>query len=73
MNLLNFMSEHVILAFFIICSIYHAVVLPFKLVAKLLNRWMRHMNIMAKGWPPIHLDADGDWKPEKDNNYNIKR
>jgi hypothetical protein len=24
------------------------------------NRWMRHLNIKAHGWPPAHLDADGD-------------
>lgn len=22
--------------------------------------WLRHRNIVAKGWPPAHLDADGD-------------
>ena len=25
------------------------------------NRWLRHKNITAKGWPPSHLDADGDF------------
>lgn len=24
------------------------------------NRWVRHLNIKAHGWPPAHLDADGD-------------
>lgn len=28
------------------------------------NRWMRSRNIAARGWPPAHLDADGDFKPE---------
>lgn len=23
-------------------------------------RFMRHLNIRAQGWPPPHLDADGD-------------
>lgn len=64
MELLKFMDEHWILGFFIICSVYYAVVLPFKLTASLLSRWMRHKNIVAQGWPPAHLDADGDWKPE---------
>jgi len=31
---------------------------PFRLV----NRWIRHRNIVAKGWPPPHLDADGDFQ-----------
>lgn len=25
------------------------------------NRFMRHLNIRKAGWPPSHLDADGDW------------
>lgn len=32
------------------------------------NRLVRHLSVRSKGWPPSHLDADGDWKPEKDNN-----
>ena len=24
------------------------------------NRFMRHLNIRAAGWPPAYLDADGD-------------
>lgn len=27
------------------------------------NRLLRHLNIRKAGWPPSHLDADGDWKP----------
>lgn len=30
------------------------------------NRWLRHKNITAQGWPPAHLDADGDFKPDDD-------
>ena len=28
------------------------------------NRTLRSRNIANAGWPPEHLDADGDWKPE---------
>lgn len=28
------------------------------------NRLMRHLNIRKAGWPPAHLDADGDFKSE---------
>lgn len=28
------------------------------------NRLMRHMNVRKAGWPPAHLDADGDFKPQ---------
>lgn len=27
---------------------------------KIINRWIRHRNIAVAGWPPEHLDADGD-------------
>ena len=33
------------------------IALPFKVV----NRFLRHLNIRRAGWPPTHLDADGDW------------
>lgn len=26
---------------------------------------LRHLNIRKQGWPPAHLDADGDFKSEK--------
>jgi hypothetical protein len=28
------------------------------------NRTLRTINVAINGWPPEHLDADGDWKPE---------
>jgi hypothetical protein len=27
------------------------------------NRVLRSINVALRGWPPVHLDADGDWKP----------
>jgi len=27
------------------------------------SRFFRHLSIRKAGWPPEHLDADGDWKP----------
>ncbi len=33
------------------------------LVFRLPNRIIRSANIRAAGWPPAHLDADGDFKP----------
>lgn len=35
-----------------------------ELVFRCWNRFLRHLNIRAKGWPPAHCDADGDPKPE---------
>ena len=28
-----------------------------------LNRILRSINIALRGWPPAHLDADGDFRP----------
>jgi hypothetical protein len=33
---------------------------------RLWTRLMRMLMVSKHGWPPEHLDADGDWKPEKD-------
>jgi hypothetical protein len=29
------------------------------------NRLMRHLNIRKHGWPPAHLDADGDFEDDQ--------
>lgn len=34
-------------------------------VAIVINRIFRTMNIWMRGWPPPHLDADGDWRQDK--------
>lgn len=37
--------------------------------ARLLNRLLRTIKVACRGWPPSHLDADGDWPPPpKDKN-----
>lgn len=35
-------------------------------VIKLLCRALRTINIALRGWPPPHLDADGDFRPDAD-------
>jgi nucleoside recognition membrane protein YjiH len=32
---------------------------------KIWSRFMRMLMVRKHGWPPNHLDADGDWKPEQ--------
>lgn len=49
----QFMSEHPTAAFFIAWVLAWAFVSPFRL-------YFRSRNIQAQGWPPDHLDADGD-------------
>lgn len=34
-----------------------------KLVFRIYNRSMRTINIVSRGWPPEHIDADGDFRP----------
>lgn len=61
---LAFMDESPFLSFFLALIIGHTLVAPFRYAFKAYNRRLRSRNIAAKGWPPAHLDADGDWKPE---------
>ncbi len=38
------------------------------LIFRIYNRFLRFFIIMFRGWPPIHLDADGDIKVEEKQN-----
>lgn len=38
---------------------------PFHYLFLSWNRWLRSRNIKAAGWPPPHLDVDGDFAKEK--------
>lgn len=50
---------------FLLLSLLYSLFTSFVLlVVRLVNRWIRHLNIKQHGWPPAHLDADGDFKPE---------
>jgi hypothetical protein len=35
---------------------------------KIISRFLRSINIFTRGWPPSHLDADGDFKQETTTN-----
>lgn len=62
MTIWEFMGKHPILTFFLAWLIAEAACWPFKLA----NRWIRHRNILAHGWPPAHCDADGDLVKRKE-------
>lgn len=70
MSIYEFMIESpattLILALFALIALGFVLTLILSLTFKPFNRWIRHKNIVAKGWPPPHLDADGDFKPEGD-------
>jgi len=59
-----FMSDSPVLTFFLVVGI--GVMLE-TILKFCINRPLRAMNIRKHGWPPEHCDADGDFKPEPDN------
>jgi hypothetical protein len=56
MNIFEFMTGSPWLSVGMALILAYIIAWPFRLV----NRWIRHRNIAARGWPPPHLDADGD-------------
>ena len=62
MTIYQFMGDHPILTFFLT---YMSLSICVEYPLKIINRWIRHRNIIKCGWPPPHLDADGDWRPDK--------
>lgn len=61
MNLYQVISDSPWLTFFLLMSITSC-------VGHCWSRLMRHLNIRKHGWPPEHLDADGDFPrtPDQD-------
>lgn len=58
-ELLTFMGNHPWLTFFMTYILG-------EVAFRIINRILRTIKVLFRGWPPAHLDADGDWKPEKD-------
>lgn len=54
-EVLKFVGENPIFTFFALWLVLGAARFIF-------NRTMRTLNVGLRGWPPAHLDADGDWK-----------
>lgn len=63
-EIFQLISEHYVLSFFLLMSTLWTADKVLSWPFRLINRWIRHRNIVAHGWPPDHLDADGDFKPE---------
>lgn len=60
-----FAEQHWFLTFVLIYCGYLLLIAALKFVLWYLpNRLLRTINVCVRGWPPAHLDADGDWKPE---------
>lgn len=58
-NFYQFASDSPWLTFFLAWLITHFVFV-------VINRFLRTIKVLAAGWPPEHLDADGDWKSEEE-------
>ncbi len=57
-----FLEIHGVIQFSLVCAGYY--LLKFVLWG-LPNRVLRTIKVCVKGWPPAHLDADGDWEPDR--------
>lgn len=54
MSILFFISENPCVSFFMTYIL-------FVFIFKIINRVLRTIKVCFRGWPPIHLDADGDF------------
>jgi len=60
MNMWDFFNQHEFLAW---CALWLTwLMIPaMQTILLLVNRTYRAINILFHGWPPAHLDADGDF------------
>lgn len=58
---LTFMGEHPFITLLLVIVLSQLILAPFRLM----KRQIRSRDIRAKGWPPAHVDADGDFKDEE--------
>ena len=63
MNIYQFMSDSPYLTFFLALIVAGVIKAAIKYP-------LRHMSVRSKGWPPAHLDADGDFREQEDKEEN---
>lgn len=63
MNMWEFFHQHPFIAW---CALWLVwIIVPVTTLAfRVVNRILRSINVALRGWPPPHLDADGDFKAE---------
>ena len=62
----EFWGDHWFLSWSALWLVWGVVWMPVAIasvVARLANRVLRTIKVACRGWPPEHLDADGDWRP----------
>ncbi len=45
--------------------------LTIEVLLLLANRILRTIKVLCRGWPPSHLDADGDWRKKNEDFSNF--
>ncbi len=63
MNLYEFMAENPVQTFFLGLFLLIVISSLSFTIRFMWKWWMRRLNIKMHGWPPKHLDADGDFRP----------
>jgi hypothetical protein len=61
----EFADQHALVTLFIVAILATAAASPFFFAFLAYNQTLRSRNIVAQGWPPAHLDADGDLVTEE--------
>jgi hypothetical protein len=62
-SLLAFASEHWMMTL----AAMWVMVCALKIIAHVYIRTLRVLIVSVRGWPPDHLDTDGDWKPREES------
>lgn len=64
-DLLNFMAENPWQTFFLGPFVFVVFAVCCHYIFLFYNRLLRTVKVLFRGWPPEHIDADGDfYKPE---------
>lgn len=65
MDILNWIGVHWVigtfLAWMLIWGVSWVIIVALEVFLKVSNRILRSINIALRGWPPEHVDADGDF------------
>lgn len=64
--MIDLARESPYLTFFLLWIVVYAIVQIIRMVLTAWARLIRYLSIRRAGWPPEHLDADGDFRPLPD-------
>jgi hypothetical protein len=57
---ISFADNHCVLAFWLLLLLFSLAITLVNFTLRVIVRIIRMINIAIRGWPPEHLDADGD-------------